>query len=409
MLNKINIAFLVIILVAISTSPALFLEEGSNRNNFLVGVMCLSPLCMLLSFPRINFRNALLVGIMFCVVFFPLLFYPNMMKWSTVLYTTLFCMTFIEYSSLLEKSIFTKEKYFKLCKILIYSYVIVLIAQQICVLAGLPVLNLSAQNYSSESPWKLNSLSSEPSHSVRFVTILMYSYLLLRDSLSPQQQSKDKSSWKIWAAFLWVVLTSISATGILCCGLILLYFVKKRSIIYLLLLIPFLGLALWAFGSSQQLARAYNTTVAVCSLDEATIIQADHSGSARIVPAIICAKKIDLTTLEGWIGRGADYVATFMYSYFPGVEKGYTAGGSFAMALNYGFIPFALFIIFSFSATVDFKYKLSIVFWLIMCNVEGINMQLTWSAILFLYTNKYFLNRASFRKMVVVNTREGKS
>lgn len=76
----------------------------------------------------------------------------------------------------------------------------------------------------------LNSLSSEPSHSARFVAILMYSYLWMQDLLFGRQVAWGESVKKhtgIWLAFFWVMLTSGSGTAIMLLGIIFLQLYKR--------------------------------------------------------------------------------------------------------------------------------------------------------------------------------------
>ena len=78
-----------------------------------------------------------------------------------------------------------------------------------------------------------------------------------------------------------------------------------------------------------------------------------------------------------------------MSGYLPGVNKGYVGGGSFMFALEYGFINFLMYILFSFYACYDKENKLtSIAFWVFSVLLSGINLQLTWSTITILYCNR---------------------
>lgn len=89
----------------------------------------------------------------------------------------------------------------KLLKYILIAYAIVLFIQQICVLLGIPIINLS--NYDIRQPWKLNSLMSEPEHSGRMVALLMYSYLSIKSANNGKENFIE--SWKndklLWMAF----------------------------------------------------------------------------------------------------------------------------------------------------------------------------------------------------------------
>ena len=163
--NKKKSFFLIIILVSMAISHAFALGEG-NRNLFLIGVMSISQIIILrfFEFDKLDF---LLLLFFTTIAIFPSLSHPETMRWSTVFYSIMFGLTFIAYKQLLRQKHFSILNYFKILKLLIYAYFIVLLIQQFCVLTGLPIFNLS--NYDVTQPWKLNSLAAEPSHSARIV------------------------------------------------------------------------------------------------------------------------------------------------------------------------------------------------------------------------------------------------
>lgn len=123
------------------------------------------------------------------------------MRWSTVLYSCMFCLYFISLSHLFSFSNISQSGILKLLKYILIAYAIVLFIQQICVLLGIPIINLS--NYDIRQPWKLNSLMSEPEHSGRMVALLMYSYLSIKSANNGKENFIE--SWKndklLWMAF----------------------------------------------------------------------------------------------------------------------------------------------------------------------------------------------------------------
>lgn len=378
-----------LILIGMAVSPAFALGAGA-RNLFLIGIMSLSPLVIIL-YPHIYMKDATLLILSFLLMTCPLLFNSQTMRWSTVLYGVMFCLNFMAYNRLLKEDIIDINEYVSLLKWIIYSYAIVLLIQQFCVLTGLPIFNVS--NYSPLTPWKLNSLTSEPSHSVRYMALFMYSFIAMNEKIRGVSYSiKDMlhEDRRVWIAFMWVMITSISATGYLFLLVILSKFINLKNLV-----VPCAAIALIIFIGLQQenesVVRMYNTGLATLTLDEKTIVKADHSGSARIVPVIIAAKMVDLRTKEGWFGHGVDYLSTVMYKLFPGVNQGYTGGGIFLLAVEYGFLTFLIFLIFSFRATFRRDDLVTLLFFALMCINEGLNMQITWSAIIFLYTNKHML------------------
>ncbi|WP_443632135.1 hypothetical protein ABXT64_06555 [Candidatus Marifrigoribacter sp. Uisw_064] len=387
--KRIRPYLLILILTALAVSPAFALGEG-NRNLLLIGVMGLSPI-IILYFGRFDRINPWLAFFMVSIIIFPLIYQPQSMRWSTVLYAIMFCLTFIAYKELLYHSKFTVIHYYKLLKYLIYAYFIVLLIQQFCVLTGLPIFNLS--NYNPITPWKLNSLSAEPSHTARVVALLLYSYITIKELLLDRSYNfrldfkKDK--W-VWIAFFWTMVTMGSGTAFLFIGVVLLKLIRFKNFIPFLI-IGCVMFVIVDFVGSNSINRTYNVVLATASLDESIIIEADHSASFRIVPMIVLAKMLDVTTLNGWFGYGIDYVSTFMSNFIKGGGDKVSGGGLFALAIEYGLVSFFLFIIFSIKACYDKNDRLlSVIFWFLLVFMMGVNIQITWLCIILLISNKMF-------------------
>ena len=242
---------------------------------------------------------------------------------------------------------------YKILKYLIIAYTITLIIQQFCVLTGLPIFNVS--NYDTTVPWKLNSLSAEPSHSARIVALLTYSYLFVKQILLRRSYhfKNDFSSDKwIWLGFFWIVMTSGSATGFLFLTIIMLKFLNFKNLLPLILISTLIFALINSFEISAA-NRAYQTFYATLTFDEASIIEADHSGSIRIVPIIILIKLIDFSTIDSWLEHGIDYVSTFLSYSLPGLQEGMSSGGLMVFCMEYGFLLFCVFIFFSIKFTVN--------------------------------------------------------
>ena len=205
------------------TSLAFALGD-ENRNTLLIGAMTISPL-VLVFIPVINRRTDIGIFLfMTLTLFCPLLNHPETMRWSTALYGCMFGFYFMALFHLFEFSDLSKQDIARLLKFLLLAYAIVLLIQQICVLTGFPIFNLG--NYDVREPWKLNSLMSEPEHSGRMIALLMYVYLSI--TLNEKAEISFVSSWRkeklVWIAFLWCMLTSLSAGAYLFMLVVLLKF-----------------------------------------------------------------------------------------------------------------------------------------------------------------------------------------
>lgn len=381
--------WLYVILISLAISPVFALGEG-NRNLLLIGVMGLSPL-IILKYLEFDINDLLLVLFIFAITIFPMLNQPESMRWSTVMYSVMFCLNFMAFTRLLHQSNFTIKRYLSLLKWLIHAYTITLIIQQICVLMGLPIFNLG--NYNPVEPWKLNSLTTEPSHSARIIGLLMYCYIVIKEFIEKRdyqfQYDFNKDKW-IWFSFLWTMLTMNSSTAFLFIAIILSKFIKNKT------LIPFFILTAGVFSISSLMEfksaeRTYRVTMTTLTLDEAKVMETDGSAGARIIPLLTLSKTVTILSKDGWFGHGVDQVSKKRLMDYR--NSGYTEGLSGTLLTvwyEYGFISFFIFVWFSFRTCFDRHALLSFVFWFMLVFLYGVNNQIVWLCLTLLYINKFF-------------------
>lgn len=390
LIKRFNSFPILLVILSMAISPAFALGSG-NRNLLLIGIMFISPL-VIFQFPYFYRKDFWLLSFILSIILFPLIGHPESMRWSTVFYSIMFCLTFMAYFRLLINGRFSINKYFNLIKYLIYAYFVVLLIQQFCILSGLPVINLS--NYNPGEPWKLNSLAAEPSHSARIVGLLMYCFITIKEIILRKGylfiENIREDKW-VWIAFIWTMVTMGSGTAFLFIPIILLKFIKFRNIVPIMILIVGIIIIVERLGITT-IDRTVETFLSVLTFDENRIIETDPSAAMRIVPVIIFSKMIDFTTFDGWFGHGIDYVGTVLFEKMSGVHEGASGGGMLQIAMEYGLISAFIFLLFSAVNSITRKDYLTIVFWVLLVFLNGVNHQITWLAIILLYTNKYFLN-----------------
>lgn len=379
---------LLLIVIALATSPAFALGQA-NKNLLLIGVMSISPM-LIIFFNNFQKSDIWIIILVVLVLIIPNINHPTTMRWSTVLYMCMFCFTFMAYTRLLTKSKLAPLDFMKILRVLIMAYAVVLIIQQICVLFGLPIFNVSG--YSISNPWKLNALSSEPSHTSRIVAFLMYCYIIVKELVlkRPYSLKKDAANDKwLWISFFWTMTTVGASTSFLFLPLVLLKFIRLKDLLPLVFLITTIfGISIY-FGVTA-FERAYNVFIAVLSLNPEIITNADHSASIRIVPMLVLIPLLNITTLDGLFGHGIDYVGSILYLMVPGIEKGMSGGGLLQLWLDYGFIIFLVFTFGSIYFTFSKRNKLSIIFWFFLVFMYGVNNQILWLFIIFMYTVNFF-------------------
>lgn len=386
-----NKSFVIFIILSLSIAPAIFLGEG-NRNLLLIVVMFIAPI-FLLKYLKIDKIDILLLALFLYMIVVPMVYNPESYRISTVLYSVLFGLLFLSYKQLFYNSTFTVEFYSKLLKYIIYAYFITLLIQQFCVLTGLPVFNVS--NYDPTEPWKLNSLSPEPSHTARIVALLMFSYIITIEIIKKRTYSfvqEFKIDKYIWLAFLWIMLTTNSGTAFLFLILIFFKFIQLKNIIFLIF-ISLVSIFLLEYLNITAFERTLNFSQAVLTLDIKTMMRVDHSASLRVAPIIVLFDQIDLTSMNTWFGHGIDSTSNILSKYIVGVNEDFSGGGSLYLIYEYGLFSWILFMIFTFVTIVKIKEPITFAFWFFLVFMYSINSQIVWLCMILMFTNKCFYNQ----------------
>lgn len=378
-----------IIVITLSISPAFLTSQEDGRNFLLIGCMCLGPLVYVFSMNRTFEIDKEILWFVVGFFLISIVFNFHSIRWSSLMFTCMFLFYFLAAVHCANKGKVELNGICRICEKIVYAYCLVLIIQQFCVALGLPVFN--ANNLTIDEPWKLNALSAEPSHTSRYVGVLMFSYLVCKNRVKGKRIKFLESFCEnkmIWFSFLWVMLTTVSGTAVIVVGLIMtLYLTKRNATIFIgLILITIV------FGMSSDITALKRSTgflSAVISGNLDSMIEADHSASVRVVPWILCLQRLNVFSLRSWVGEGAGSTSLWMSDYMPGVEFGWTGGGIANFMVEYGLIVGLFYLIFSFRCCYNPNYKIcSIGLWIICIVLLGINMQIAWLCMLMLYLDK---------------------
>jgi hypothetical protein len=381
-----NELYPVLCLIFLATSPVIFLGEG-NRNLGLIALMFVAPLFIL---RRTLEADGYLLGFAFSIVIFPALVHSGGTRWSTIFYTLMFCGFFISYDGMLRRRMLRLAVFVKIIRYLIIAYTVVLIIQQLCVLVGLPIFNLS--NYDPSNRWKLNSLSAEPSHSARIVGLLMLSYSLGMGLLGGADRNlkvSQRQNIGLWLCFFWTMITMLSAAAVAMMVIVLLTNAQGKSLrsytlgfllaIFAMFLLP-----------GELTERIFAMSSAFLTLDYETVLNADHSGGMRLAPMLVLLDKIEVFSISGLFGNGVDSVSLFMSDYIWGLTEGTTGGGLLALWYEYGLIAFLFFVFFTLKTTSALKSPVNFLVWFILIFIAGVNNQMVWLAIILLHTLNFY-------------------
>lgn len=280
--------------------------EGYGISPLKVGLMGLAPLVLLLKVPYTS--KALVFGMLFWMTCYFDALLNGDMRVSSIGYLGMFVLAYITFYNLIKAGAFTFSYFSKLVKWLICAYGIILLLQQICFLTGIRSLwfiNLDNQFFLGIN--KLPSLSIEPSHSARILAVAFLAYLRCYELARGGEKLtvKDlmsKGHRATVGLFLWTMTTMGSGTAFIGFGLLSLYFVTRKTAVYIIPLL--IGMiALGNVMEIEQFDRAMRVARITTTGDKKDILEEDGSAAARVIP-IVNTFKIDLTKKESWVGHG---------------------------------------------------------------------------------------------------------
>ena len=346
-----------------------------------ITLMGLCPLIFIAKKPIVT--KALVLAAIYWLVCYTLSLLKGEMRFSTLGFLGMFLILYINYYSFIVKGTFTLEYFTKVLKYLIIAYAVVLIGQQMCVLVGLrnmPLLNLQNQFFLSIT--KLPSLTLEPSHSARILTFTMLGYLRcmeimkgkrisLQELFSPEQRI-------VTFSFLWSMLMMGSGTAFVGMGVLSLYFITRKTVIYIIPLI----IGMFMLGQSmelKQMDRAVALAEAASTGSAEEAMAADGSGATRIIPVMNVFTKTDVTQLETWIGKKS--MEKDKYWWKRTDTKIYD---------QYGLIAFIISLVFIYSCVIRHFFSIETLLYLILLGFTLGNIYYAWGCLMIMTGVTYF-------------------
>ena len=346
-----------------------------------ITLMGLCPLIYIAKKPIVT--KALVLAAIYWVVCYTLSLLKGEMRFSTLGFLGMYLILYINYYSFIVKGTFTLEYFTKILKYLIIAYAVVLIGQQMCVLVGLrnmPLLNLQNQFFLSIT--KLPSLTLEPSHSARILTFTMLGYLrcmeimkgkriTLQELFSPEQRI-------VTFSFLWSMLMMGSGTAFVGMGVLSLYFITRKTVIYIIPLI----IGMFMLGQSmelKQMDRAVALAEAASTGSAEEAMAADGSGATRIIPVMNVFTKTDVTQLETWIGKKS-----------MEKDKHWWKRTDTKIYDQYGLIAFIISLVFIYSCVIRHFFSIETLLYLILLGFTLGNIYYAWGCLMIMTGVTYF-------------------
>lgn len=391
--NDRTVATFLLVLFCILFVP---IEQG-GISPLKVGIMALCPLIFLLKTPMIT--KALLLGITYWLLCYFLSLFKGQMRFSTLGFLGMHIMMYITYYSLIVKGAFTLKDFTQTLKWIILAFGIILVLQQCCLLVGIrsmPIVNLQNQFFLSLT--KLPSLTLEPSHSARVLSVLALSYwrcneLYIGRKLTVTDLFDRNHKW-VTILFLWSMLTMGSGTAFVGLGILSVYFITSRTAVYV---IPLL-IGLFIIGNSMELTqmkRAMLVAKATASGDVKEVQQTDGSAAVRVMPVLNTFTKLDLTKKETWIGKNS-------------MEKNtrWWMATEIKLIDQYGLIAFILALAFVYSCMIRHLISIETLLFLFLLGFSIGNIYYTWGCLLIMTGVRYFQKQNENSQSIVNNNEE---
>ena len=348
-----------------------------------IGFMGICPLIFFAKKPIIT--NALIFGALYWMACYLVSLLKGEMRFSTLGFLGMYLIMYINFYSFLIKGTFTLDYFTKILQYLIIAYGVTLIGQQLCMLVGLhnmPLFNLQNQYYLSIT--KLPALTLEPSHSARILTFAMLGYLrcmaIKQGKKLTVKEWFDKEHRTVTYLFLWSMLMMGSGTAFAGMGILGLYFITKKTAVYI---IPLL-VGLLIVGQSlelKQMNRAVALAQAASTGSTEEMFEAEGSGASRIAPVLNTFTKTDLTELETWIGKSS--MAKDEYWWKRRDIKIYE---------QYGLIAYIISLVFIYACVIKHIFSLETLLYLMLLSFSITNIYYVWGCFMIMTGVRYFQN-----------------
>lgn len=376
--------------------------EGYGISPVKVVLMGLAPLFFIFKVPFVN--SALLWGMLYWLFCYFSASFNGDMRFSTIGYLGMFIVSYIVFYNLVYCGAFTLESFIKLLRGLIIAYGIALVLQQLSILVGIRslwLINLDNQFFLSLT--KLPSLSLEPSHSARLLTVMMLCYLRCYEIINNGVRITlpvlfERQHRVITILFLWTMLTMGSGTAFIGLGLLSLYFIQRKTAVYV---IPSFMLLFYIGQSSgfEQMDRAVRVTQAAMTGNVEIVQETDGSAASRVIPLINTLTQIDLFEKETWMGKGTSSHEQAMTGWKRTTDK-------IAVVEQYGYIALILSLLLVYRCSIRKFFSLETLFFLILLGFSLGNIAYGWGIMMLFACVRYFQEKHETKNSIAENERD---
>ena len=153
-----------------------WLLEGYGVSEIKVVAMCAAPVIWLFLVPRIS--RAIVFGVIYLAWLFMTMYLRfDTPRLETLGYGAMFFAMYMMFYNLVYAGAFTTKYFQKLMCWFLWAYIIVLIIQQTVSVTGMQLPEINLYYDVGEFRLKVPSLSHEPSHSARIMSVMFFAFL----------------------------------------------------------------------------------------------------------------------------------------------------------------------------------------------------------------------------------------
>ncbi len=378
----VKLPFIMLVLMSIQHTPI----EGYTVSFVKVGMMSVA-ICYYLFNATVN--KAVITGGFYWLVCFTASLFQEQVRWSTVLYLGLYIGAYFAFYQCVHFGAFTLRTFERFLRGFIYVFLIALLVQQMATLVGfnyVRLLNLNQETVMTGTAYykwnHLPTLTCEPSHTAVVLTGLVLGWLRCLEieygvrnvSLGTLFSPENRG---VTLAYLYLICFMGSGTGWIGFGILLLYFVRHKTLYYI---VPAIGIviAIGFYSDNEQFRRAFDSASATLTMNQKVIRNTDGSAAYRIVPLVNTVKS-DLNAKDTWVGKGTIMEGQTEKNWFKIYDR------KISTMEQYGLIAFLFSLILLYSCMIRRVLSLETVCFIVLltCNVG--NVYIVWS-MLYVFT-----------------------
>lgn len=378
----IKLTFIMLILMSIQFTSL----EGYQVSFIKVGLMSIAIVYYAFN---ATINKAVLTGGIYWLLCLITSLLHGQMRWSTILYFGMFIGAYFTFYQCVRFGAFNLKTFNRFLKGFIFVFFITLVLQQFAVVCGFknfPILNMGySHEFGVDAYYKWNrlpTLTCEPSHSAIVLTGLVLGWIRTLEMQYGVRKIKlehllNRDNRRVTLAYLYLLCFMGSGTGWIGFGILLLYFVRIKTLYYI---VPGIALiiSIGFFSGSEQFQRAWDAASATLTMNQNVIRNADGSAAMRIVP-LVNTVKTDLSASETWLGKGTIMENQTVDNW----QKTYKM--KISCVEQYGLIAFIASLIFLYSCAIKRVLSLETLCFvgLLTCNIG--NVYIIWS-MLYVFT-----------------------